>query len=42
MEYKELGKQFWAQYLWAGGNFVAISGNVTGIVQWNKGFTLGL
>ena len=29
MEYKELNKQFWGQHLWAGGYFVASSGNVT-------------
>lgn len=29
MEYKELNKQFWGQYLWARGYFVASSGNVT-------------
>ena len=29
MEYKELNKQFWGQQLWAGGYFVASSGNVT-------------
>lgn len=29
MEYKELIKQFWGQFLWAGGYFVAIRGNVT-------------
>lgn len=28
-EYKELNKQFWGQYLWAKGYFVASSGNVT-------------
>ena len=29
MEYKELNRQFWGQNLWAGGYFVAGSGNVT-------------
>ena len=29
MEYKELNKQFWGQYLWARGYFVASSENVT-------------
>ena len=29
MEYKELNRQFWGQYLWARGYFVASSGNVT-------------
>ena len=29
MEYKELNKQFWGRHLWAGGYFVASSGNVT-------------
>ncbi len=29
MEYKELNRQFWEQYLWARGYFAASSGNVT-------------
>jgi putative transposase len=29
IEYKELNKEYWGQYLWARGYFVASSGNVT-------------
>lgn len=29
MKYKELNKEFWSHHLWAGGYFVASSGNVT-------------
>jgi putative transposase len=29
MEYKELNKQFWSQYLWVRGYFATSSGNVT-------------
>ena len=29
MEYEELNKQFWGQYLWARGYFVASRGNMT-------------
>lgn len=33
MKYKELSEQFWGQYLWPRGHFVASSDNVTDEAQ---------